>query len=431
MWLAIVVVLLILYILSYAVPYLARKVDVKRKKKKLMKEGAPARIYNASVGDEYDEAAATALHKALFKEKMSGQKAAPDNSLLIADILRFNVIPHLRGAAREGAVDMARGFYDKTLDRLLTAAPGDDGKPVEFMLQRIGNFYNDLYLPRHPEAAPAVTTVLPQVARTVITKEAEAKKAAAPNRAAFQTEYFENRKVTSDPQNVHDSEVNSELGSIYDRLVRKNNDEGGELSGHDLRELATFISNYNFGDAQKREEAQRIYGLMSKEHPVTQMKSKNPATEGDVLEQVWKRVHSRENLANRAGLQESLMDALVNSYDTNANGERREVCTGGRCARVLGSLTLLDEDKRIAQPVKTEDILRSEIFSRTHHLVRDALDKVEPTLANDYLTGRDTEQTHGLEERLKQEVESRLREEYKQTDQRVLSGIIDEAKAGI
>jgi hypothetical protein len=153
----------------------------------------------------------------------------------------------------------------------------------------------------------------------------------------------------------------------------------------------------------------------------------------DVLNTVWSRINSTENEPNREHLKNALMDALINSNEKNSEGAYKPVCLTGMCSRVLESLTILDTDAEISQPVKTTEILRNEIFTKAHKVMSDTLAAADPDTRNAYNSGTDTilaDRVSKLESDIRQAMDS-IRDDYPDINPNTISNIIEDAKAGI
>jgi hypothetical protein len=110
----------------------------------------------------------------------------------------------------------------------------------------------------------------------------------------------------------------------------------------------------------------------------------------------------------------------------------------GRCARVLGALTLLDSNPEIAKPMKTKEIMRDEAFSKAHKIVQDILKATPKNIVDAYNSGPNTQiseqvqtQIHQLEADMRTKIETTLREDYKDSNVASLNTIISDALAGV
>lgn len=223
--------------------------------------------------------------------------------------------------------------------------------------------------------------------------------------------------VKPDPQNVHDSHVNNDLRKIYHEIVQHNMLDNTPAATRE--ELIEYLKDNLPKD--KSDRARTTLRTMMK----AGVNSAIGTHENMVIDEVWKRINSRENEAQRNELRESLADALVDS----TNESNYTVCSGGRCARILSSLTLLDSDNTISTPVKTREILRSEIMSKAHKILEKAIE-TEPGGA-DYVAGEDTGEVNKFEDSVKKQITEAIVADYPDEDTKNLADLISDAHAGI
>ena len=150
-----------------------------------------------------------------------------------------------------------------------------------------------------------------------------------------------------------------------------------------------------------------------------------------LLSNIWSRINSPDNKRQKDNLKEALVDALVNGFDKNTNGKYVQVCAQGRCNRVLGSMTLLDNDKTISEPIKTEDILRNEIFGKCSKITQNILNNADKDVVAAYNGGEKNKDVDELENKMKSDIIKMINSDYRHINTQTLQHISDDAMAGI
>ncbi len=213
-----------------------------------------------------------------------------------------------------------------------------------------------------------------------------------------------NPTIFSDPQNVHDTTVNNELKDKYNRLRGLNGnitvtleDIFDSLQFHPSTDIITKVID----------EMRTSYSYISKLND----------NEINVLLHVYQR-------CNTTDMKSAFYDALVDSFDTNAG---RPVCPQGRVARILETLTLLDDDTMLREPIKTDDIVRKEFMSRAHKILEDSIN----SLSTEELVQYDNNDV-SIDDKLRDTLDTELRNEYSDSiTPIVLDKLIKQAQMGI
>jgi hypothetical protein len=418
----------------------------------------PHDLYKKTVGYKLDDNAKLALSKAKKKDDMyttnetsgtmSKSKAgdATDNSFILANLLNFNVAENEPDKkSKKKAKAKSAQYFNKTLDRIVAepaAVVQTVVQPVEFMVDRAEDFYEDyviqvnaenpaivreLYIPNFEQIRNTVrNTRTEQVKKQA--KEKQLKMKNLPAKTIEQELYYMPKDIPSDPQNVHDSNVVSNVKMIYDKVISKNSQEKKQSNDESvLNEIRHAIDNFPFTGG-KGTAAKNTFDVMIKNKLPTAFE----ATEKDVLVDVWRRITSAENETRRTALKESFMDSLAESNGNN-------VCTMGRCSRVLSSLTLLDKDTEISKPIKTVEILRNEALMKAHKVVLKVLNEIPKDVSDAYqdpekLLGANADtrkKVDELETTIKNEIESTLKKDYPDVPAKKLNEIIKDAQAGV
>ena len=430
-------------------------------------------MYEKTIGHVNDEAAQMAFKKAEKKEKMYSRNerlgtlsdrnlpAATATSFMLADLYRFNIGPNdddptnaMRNAAQQYGVALNRIARNPTAV-VETADP--HVPPAEFMIDRAADFYEDYiaHMTLDPDLQIPDINNLRNIVRNARVGAAEhlVTKGNAPQRSkrrrrkgekltpkmAKQDAYFEERDIRNDPQNVHESQVNNDLARIYHQILKRNETEN--ILFHDemndpqaLKEIRDYMNNRQWSSDKQRQRAFRTLDKIAEGNWITNLN----ARENEVLSEVWHRMNSPQNEDNRDNLRDSLMDSLADCVESGYNGQDYQVCASGRMGRVLGSLTLLDNDQNIGQPIKTAEILRNEIFAKSYQIIQDSLKATDAETARAYngvleAPAPDVDaKLAAFESNLKSRIETELRNEYDgKVDKKVLDNLIADAQAGV
>jgi len=186
------------------------------------------------------------------------------------------------------------------------------------------------------------------------------------NRAEFSQKYLDSLTAhTSDAQNVHDSSVTKSLAQLHDTIkvpVATSKD-----TAQTIKEVQTYASakRCQIGD-QKYKDILRVLGVIEFGSYV----STYGDTEDNILKQVWDRSKLSENSDNADNIKDSVLTALSECVEHN-----NVVCTGGRAARLLGSLILLD--KTVPEDVleyNTSSEYKNEIYSLCKQIIAAAIE---------------------------------------------------------
>jgi hypothetical protein len=164
---------------------------------------------------------------------------------------------------------------------------------------------------------------------------------------------------TADPQNTHDPSVLACLRAIVARLRA----EQGDIA--ELPTIAEVVADleqnggqYSEGRPNRVADAVAVAGRAAAGEWVVAL----DATDEECLRRVWARADDPRNAAVRAQLRQALFDSLVDAWEEGIAG-RKIVCVNGRTSRILGSLVLLDCDKRNWEVKKLEQF-KNDVFER-------------------------------------------------------------------
>ncbi len=387
----------------------------------------PVTLYNHTIGYENDKIAEAALKKSVRQEKLHTRNEkknrlspkhvndATVSAFIAGNILRYNVAENTNSSNRYIVLNEVDQYYTRALERI-------HANPNMAIVERNPN------RPRPERILDTIDTFYGGANNTVHETRNKLRRARIIESGHNSNVYFAPKHIRSDPQNVHDSSVVSDVLTKFNSIKLKNINESLDAdSGPQIYEA--IRSDRNLTPEQKERALKAAKSLLAGNH-IESLHSDGR----EVLTSVWNRISSTENEGNRENLQRALMDSLVNSSERNASGEYRLVCLTGMCSRVLDSLTLLDSNPDISAPIKSTEILRNEIFSKAHKVMTDTVAAASPEHRAAYqsthldpdMSSRVTE----LETQICNNID-KIRDEYPNTDPRVLNTIIDDAKAGI
>lgn len=92
------------------------------------------------------------------------------------------------------------------------------------------------------------------------------------------------------------------------------------------------------------------------------------ATDEECLRRVWARADDPRNVENRDALRTALFDGLVDCWESNPLTGRQIMCVNGRTGHILGSLAMLDWDRR-NWVVERLEHFKNSIFARARAVV--------------------------------------------------------------
>jgi len=201
-----------------------------------------------------------------------------------------------------------------------------------------------------------------------------------------------------------------------------------------IDEIREYAKRHKFSDPQKRKRAIKTINKMAEGNWITKLN----ARENEILVNVWKRTTSPENENNKDNLRGAVMDSLSDCVENGYKGQENQVCGSGRKGSILSSITLLDADDNISEPIKTAEVLRNEVFAKSYQIMQDALKETDVETARAYngvleAPAPDVEQrVTEFEADSKTRIENNLRTEYSdKVDDKILTNLISDAQAGV
>lgn len=218
----------------------------------------------------------------------------------------------------------------------------------------------------------------PQVQAMLLTEVRRARQLEArPDEPGYHERYYEARRVVSDPQNVHDSEVQTDARRILRQIQQKNAAEFQRAAHYpvdnSIAGMRQWLEDRAYDNPAMKNNALTVFNAMAQGAENTGLQT----NERQLLHDVWMRANSAENHQNRHNVHDALVSALADSAVNSPGiigGNTTTVCVTGRCTRLLGAFTHIDADQTIAEPIKTIDILRNEILSKSHNILTKELE---------------------------------------------------------
>ena len=161
--------------------------------------------------------------------------------------------------------------------------------------------------------------------------------------------------ITSDPQNVHDSQLNRELHKQYN-FIKSNNSNVRNIN---INEIENYIKNKKLDHETRNAALKTLRKLKKNNQYITKLKE----NELNVLSEIWKR---SEHPANEK-MSDNIKSSIINNLaDCVENGN--VVCPTGRVSRIISSLALIDKDNNLGI-IKTKDMYRKEIMDKCGHVI--------------------------------------------------------------
>ncbi len=281
---------------------------------------------------------------------------------------RFTAARVIELNGHEGRINNVR-VLDDVVGRYMYNLVDDDGLDW-FEIDQIENFternQDILYNPRYETFRETVQKQRPKMLQTTIS---EAKQVAKNRVEAFATYVDDSVIHTNDTQNVHDSAVNEQLRKSYAKLRETTPDAAIAKA---KAEIPTAVSRHLGGLLGAPEELKRAETALSKILEGKHNTTLN-ANERDLLTLVWARSCMNENFSNKALIRDAVVQALRDMGEEGSEGG--VVCSGGRCARLLESLVLTDQDDKAVSGLMTTEQIRNDVMERSNTLLNSTIEE--------------------------------------------------------
>lgn len=162
---------------------------------------------------------------------------------------------------------------------------------------------------------------------------------------------------TSDAQNVHDSDVQTDIKRIAAKLDMRG------ASQHADPAVLDYILNCGADSDLKQKAIEAYDTIRTRGINIAALN----ATEPQILNAVWQRANSPVNTGNQDSLKMALVDALASCIEGG-----RPVCSTGRSSRVISSLCMLDADSDISK-IGTSEMYKNEILEKANGLLKECI----------------------------------------------------------
>lgn len=220
-----------------------------------------------------------------------------------------------------------------------------------------------LYGTEGGEGDLAMQMTILESAKTAHNQRAKAEQKPHETRGGFVGDFIGNaQRHTNDRENSHDTNVVKSIQHIVhalkENVVRKYNiasirkyitDHGDDLSRDTRtgRPRILLVSDYVIPFLNRLELGEKIMSIDMSDMEVALL--------------VWNRSYHPKNKLVGEQMRQAFFDAAVDAWKPGISGKTL-VCVQGRIARLLGSLTLLDFDKRTWSIERNEDV-RNELLN--------------------------------------------------------------------
>jgi hypothetical protein len=214
-----------------------------------------------------------------------------------------------------------------------------------------------------------------------------------------QEKYFNNVLIKSDPQNVHETTVNTGMKKKYNIIKQK------EIA---LNNIDIPTDKYSTNDIDKILKVLHMNSTWNEEK------------EEDIYKTIWNYIKSQNN----QNLMDAFFSAILDCYENNIM-----VCTVGRINRILGSLIMLDVDEEISKPVITIDIIRKTILAKSYEILQNELKSRGPEFTTAY---NNDDTTPEFKEDVLKKIKEYLCTEYENIfSEKILNDLLIEVSHGI
>ncbi len=333
--------------------------------------------YKASNGTA-DEAAIAAINAL-------GAARTPQDRFIRAQLHLYNILhdDNFNQDMRVGVLNNVADDYFNVLTGIYgNGLPstgifgGNVNQPdVEFMLFEIGAF-NDMYQPGTLFENLLDTTVESTTTNTIAERKSKAASAASKPVEAVNN-YFKSSSVyTDNPQNVHDSGVNSDLRHTLSKI--RSYETKTPLPADTIADAITYINSKYSGKGSSK--AQHALSVLNDRIAQGNSIDTFNDTEDRIFASVWGRTNAVENAAQADKMRDAIVDSLADCYENNSI-----VCINGRTARIINSLVTLDKDGTISSGALTKEAYRNQIFTETRDIItreiKAAKDSPDPNIS--------------------------------------------------
>lgn len=202
---------------------------------------------------------------------------------------------------------------------------------------------------------------------------------------------------TSDSQNVHDSDVQTDIKKIAAKL---NVTLAPKVVDDKILE---YIVSCTSDPTTKQKAIETLDTIKNRGIHISAV----GATEQQILNSVWRRAHDVENAPNKENILNSLVDSLAACIENN-----RPVCSTGRSTNLLSSLCLLDYDSNVSK-IGTSEMYKNEILEKANSLLKTCIeDAKNSTDANMKKLGASFDDATISSDTIPSEIKETFKKEY-------------------
>lgn len=241
---------------------------------------------------------------------------------------------------------------------------------------------------------------------------------------------------TSDDQNSHDTYVNKCLRNIMTILREDQKD----ITIYPISHIRKFIKHkYEITEENSETSVLTVIDLIDNKGS-SKFNSSIEATESEVLQRVFQRIHDPKNVEMKEQMMDMLYKALASCWEGNSI-----VCINGRDAKILSVLVQLDHDTKLHE-LQTLEQHKNKLFIKTRELVKErsqialkSNDEKVQLVAKAYLVENPEELPKNLDATaeknfqlyLRKEISKMIEEECKGLPNQITEHIINEAVAAV
>jgi len=387
---------------------------LKRNKRTALDEYRIGAIYEHNIGEQNEARKHYANAINILREQTHEQE--PEYNFIIDRIedaiARQTEIDNIVG---DLTVDIRDDLYD---DFARDAAAIDGLRYIEFEINRL--FPVDHTIDRDTNPLLVLDTIRENVS-------ANARKTPQETPRAERIE--QKIKWNVDPQNVHDSNVTSNLSELYNKLVKLNDVSGSSMTHINAEKYAidAITSSPRHSADEKNAALTALQHVMTTNGNISSIRSPNKAVcERDVLSAICGRIKNDDNAKNSDELNIALTDALINCKE---NG--KFVCTTGRVSRILTCIARLDKDPDLGV-VNTRESLRNEAYKIAADVRDKKLSNITSELREKYDKNGDDEDVTNLvkliQDDIRAEITAKMSDQMAEKD---LKNVISESISSV
>jgi len=311
------------------------------------------------------------------------------------------------------------GSQDEYIDALKLIGDNPADEPNLFILDRIeADYINNDYLAEDAEMQHHIINQIPRirdhVTHTRIASDTETLLDAVTlkTKTRRKVDTLDKKQTwTHDTQSVHDSHVAQSIRDSFHTIKQHNTNEFGPLT-HDVvnravRDIRTtfdslsdHIHQEKTGGKKRSKSTGKIrtgYDRVLK-MATEGFKVYDVGTEQEVITEIWRRISSSDNTQNKESLQQALYESMDDCIE---NGNL--VCTQGRVAQMLQSMSHLDVDKNVGS-MNTTEALRNDVYKNASDILNNNIKSLSGENTVLYNSGKHNDKINTMEDTSREEI---------------------------